>query len=48
MKQPDPIKELYNMYPEEEDSPKVIELMDDYLDLDSDLEDGLANLYLEL
>ena len=45
MKRLDPIKELYNLYLEEEDSLKIVELMDgDLLDLDSDLRNGLANL----
>jgi len=48
MKQLDPIEELYDMYSEEEDSPKIVEIVDDNLDMDSDLGDGLADLYLEL
>jgi len=47
MKQLDPIKELYNMYLEEEDSPKIVEVIDNSMDLDSDME-GPANPYLEL
>ena len=48
MKQLDPIKKFYNLYSEEEDSPRIVEVMDDDLDLDSDLGNGSANLYLEL
>jgi len=36
------------MHLEEEDSSNIIEIMDDGLDLDLDLEDRLANPYLEL
>jgi len=43
----DPIKELYNMYLEEEDSPRIIELGDNTLDFVSDVE-GLANPYMDL
>ena len=32
----DPIEELYNMYLEEEDTPRIIEIEDNGLDLDSD------------
>jgi len=48
MKQLDPIEELYNMYLEEEDTPRIVEVAADNTDLESDLGDGLANLYLEL
>jgi len=44
----DPIEELYNMYLEEEDTLRIVEVVDDRLDSDLDNEDGLANLYLEL
>jgi len=40
MKQLDPIEELYNMYLEEEDSSRIVEIED--MDLDFGLEDGLA------
>ena len=43
----DPIKELYNMYLEEEDTPRIIEVEDDDLDIVSDIE-GLANSYMDL
>jgi len=48
MKQLDPIEELYNMYSEEEDSPKIVEILDNGLDMDLDLKNGPADLYLEL
>ena len=43
----DPIEELYNMYSEEEDTPRIVELVDDGLDFDLDLE-GPANPYIDL
>ena len=45
---PDSIEELYDMYSEEEDTPRIVELMDDQMDLDSELGDRPADLYLEL
>jgi len=48
MKTLDPIEELYNMYSEEEESPWITEVVDDRLDRDLDLKDGLADPYLEL
>ena len=48
MKQLDPIKELYSMYLEEEDSPRIVEVTDDDLGTDLDLGDGPADPYLEL
>jgi len=42
----DPIEELYNMYSEKEDTPRIV--ADNGMDFDSDLKDGLANPYLEL
>ena len=48
MKWPDPIEELYNMYLEEKDSPRIVEIMDNKLGTDLDLRNGLADLYLEL
>ena len=47
MKQLDPIEELYDLYSEEEDSPKIVEVLED-TDLDFRLEDRPAGLYLEL
>jgi len=44
----DPIEELYNMYSEEENTPKIIEVVEDSLNFDLDLEDGLADPYFEL
>jgi len=43
----DPIEELYNMYSEEENTPRIIELVDDRLDFVSDVE-GLADPYMDL
>jgi len=43
----DPIEELYDMYSEEEDTPRIVELVDDGLDLDSDI-DKPADLYMDL
>jgi len=45
MNQLDPIEKLYNMYLEEEDSPKIVEIED--MDLDIGLEDKPADPYLE-
>jgi len=36
------------MYLEDEKTPWIIEIVDDGLNMDSDLEDGLSNPYLEL
>ena len=47
MNQLDPIEELYNMYLEEEDNPKIVEIEDDRLDFVSDIE-GLADPYMDL
>jgi len=47
MNQLDPIEELYNMYSEEEDTPRIVELGDDELDLVSDIE-GPADPYMDL
>jgi len=44
----DPIEELFDMYLEEEDTPRIIEIIDNQMDLDSELEDRLADLHLEL
>jgi len=43
----DPIKELYEMYSEEEDTPRIVEIEDDGLDFLSDV-DGLADPYMDL
>jgi len=43
----DPIEELYDMYSEEEDTLRIIEIEDDGLDLVSDIE-GLAGPYMDL
>ena len=43
----DPIEELYNMYLEEEDILRIVEVEDDGLDFVSDIE-GPANPYMDL
>jgi len=43
----DPIEELYDMYSEEEDTPRIVELVDNELDFVSDAE-GLADPYMDL
>ena len=43
----DPIEELYDMYSEEEDTPRIVELVNDGLDFDSDIE-GPADPYIDL
>ena len=43
----DPIEELYNMYSEEEDTPRIVEVVDDGLDFDLDVE-GLADPCMDL
>ena len=43
----DPIEELYNMYSEEEDPLRIVELVDNGLDFDSDIE-GPADPYMDL
>jgi len=47
MNQLDPIEELYEMYLEEEDTPRIVEIEDDGLDFVSDIE-GLADPYMDL
>jgi len=47
MNQLDPIEELYDMYSEEEDTPRIVELGDDGLDWVSDIE-RLADPYIDL
>jgi len=46
MKQLDPIEELYDLYLEEEDSPRIVELEE--MDLDFGLVDRPVNPCLEL
>jgi len=48
MEQLDPIEKLYNIYSEEKDSSRIVEVVEDDLDLDLDLENRPADLYLEL
>jgi len=43
----DPIEELYDIYSEEEDTPRIIEIEDNGLDLVLDVE-GLADPYMSL
>jgi len=43
----DPIEKLYDMYSEEEDTPRIVEIEDDGLDFVSDVE-GPADLYMDL
>jgi len=43
----DPIEELYKMYLEEEDAPRIVEIEDNGLDFLSDV-DGLADPYMDL
>jgi len=43
----DPIEELYDMYSEEEDTPRIVELVDDGLDFLLDV-DRPANPYMDL
>jgi len=43
----DPIEELYDMYSEEKDTPRIIEIKDNGLDLISDVE-GPADPYMDL
>jgi len=47
MNQLDPIKELYDMYLEEEDTPRIVEIEDDGLDFVSDVEEP-ADPYMDL
>jgi len=47
MNQLNPIEELYDMYSEEEDTPRIVELGDNGLDLVSDIE-GPADPYMDL
>jgi len=43
LKQLDPIEEFYNMYLEEEDFHRIVEVMEDDLDFNSDLENRLVD-----
>jgi len=43
----DPIEELYKMYSEEEDTPRIVEIEDDGLDFLLDV-DGPADPYMDL
>jgi len=43
----DSIEELYEMYLEEEDAPRIVEIEDDGLDFVSDIE-GPADPYMDL
>jgi len=47
MNQLDPIEELYDMYSEEEDTPRIVELEDNGLDLVLDIE-GPVDPYMDL
>ena len=47
MNQWDPIEELYDMYSEEEDPPKIVEVEDDGLNFVLDME-GPADPYMDL
>ena len=47
MNQLDLIEELYNMYSDEEDTLRIVEVKDDNMDLDLDIE-GPADLYIDL
>jgi len=44
----DPIKELYNLYSEEEKTPQIMEVVDDGLGWDLDMETGSVDLYVDL
>jgi len=43
----DPIEELYNIYSEKEDTPRIVEVEDDGLDFTSDIE-GPTDPYIDL
>jgi len=43
----DPIEKLYDMYSVEEDTPRIVEIEDDGLDLVSDVK-GPADPYMDL
>jgi len=44
----DPIKELYNLYLEEEETPQIIEVVNDGLGWDLDMEARSVDLYADL
>ena len=44
----DPIEELYDLYLEEENTPCIVEVLDNGLGFDSDMEDRPADPHLEL
>ena len=44
----DSIEELYDIYSEEEESLRIVEVVMDDLDFNLDIENGLANPHLEL
>ena len=44
----DPIKELYNMYSKEEDTPNIVKVVDNKLEVDSNLENRPVNPYFQL
>ena len=48
MNQLDLIEELYNMYSEEGETPRIVEVVDDGLDFDLDNENRPADPYLKL
>jgi len=48
MNWPDPIEEVYNMYLGEEDTPKIVEVVEDNLDFNLNLKNGPADPYLKL
>ena len=48
MNQLDPIEELYNMYLNKEETPRIVEVMGDDLNFHSNLENGLVDPYLKL
>jgi len=48
MNQLDPIKELYDMYLEKEETPWITEVLDNRLGLDLDTENRLADPFLKL
>jgi len=47
MNQLDPIEELYEMYLEEKDTPRIVEVKDNNIDFNSDIE-RLADPYMDL
>jgi len=47
MNQLDPIEELYNIYSEKEDAPRIVEIEDNGLDFLSDI-DRPADPYMDL